>query len=88
MPEYVVSIVVLQIVKHHRNEELGIGAFNLQIAAIAYGINKLSRTMAVMHDLTFIRKVLVTSGTRLRSIKTFPFLVAQRQHFLLFAQNS
>jgi hypothetical protein len=58
------SIVIFQIVKHYRDKELGIDAFNLQIATVAYGIDKLSGTMIVVHNfLIFIRKRLITFGT-------------------------
>jgi hypothetical protein len=79
MPEYVVSIVIFQIMKNYGDEKVTLSVFNLKIAAVAQCSDEFPRTMIVVHDFRIqVRKRLITSYACPRLIETFLLFSGQR----------
>jgi hypothetical protein len=64
MPEYVMGIVIFQIMENYGNEKVIFSVSDLKIAAVAQCSDEFSRTMSVVHD--FRIQVLKTVYYKLR----------------------
>jgi hypothetical protein len=79
MPEYVVDIVIFQIMKNYGNEKVIFSVFDLKIATVAQCSNEFPRTMIIVHDFRIqVLKRYVTSYACPRLIETFLLFLGQR----------
>jgi hypothetical protein len=79
MPEYVVSIVIFQIMENYGDEKVILSVFDLKIAAVAQCSDEFPRTMIVVHDFRIqVRKRFITSYACPRLIETFLLFSGQR----------
>jgi hypothetical protein len=79
MPEYMMDIVIFQIMKNYGDEKVILSVFDLKIAAVAQCSNEFPRTMIVMHDFRIqVRKRFITSYACPRLIETFLLVSSQR----------
>jgi hypothetical protein len=63
MPEYVVDIVIFQIMKNYGNEKIIFSVFDLKIGTVAQRSDEFSCTMVVVLDFHIcVRKRFITSG--------------------------
>jgi hypothetical protein len=71
MPEYVVGIVIFQIMKNYGNEKVIFCVFDLKITTVAQRGNEFPRTTIVVHDFRIqVRKRFITSYACPRLIET------------------
>jgi hypothetical protein len=79
MPEYVVSIVIFQIMENYGDEKVILSVFDLKIATVAQCSDEFPRTMIVMHDFRIqVRKRFIMSYACPRLIETFLLFSSQR----------